>query len=65
MTVTDATGTFTIRDLPADVYIVTAELTDGARQQTMTHPPVEVKEGEETKIVEPLKMFQMNRGFGG
>lgn len=65
MTVTDATGTFTIRDLPADVYIVTAELTDGARQQTMTHPPVEVKAGEETKIVEPLKMFQMNRGFGG
>lgn len=65
VSVTDQNGDFIIRDLPPGSYAVTAELTNGGDTQTITHRPMQVKAGEETKFAQPVTLFNMHRGFGG
>jgi hypothetical protein len=55
---TDAKGAFTIKNLPADEYVITAM----NRNESGSVQPVEVKAGAETKLPKPIKLFPMALG---
>jgi len=55
---TDAKGAFTIKNLPADEYIVTARNSD----ESGSVQPVVVKAGAETKLPKPIKLYPMALG---
>ena len=63
-TVTDANGNYIIKDLVPGTYVVSANLATKTNKQSITHLPVEVKAGAETKIVEPMTMFSTGLGIG-
>jgi hypothetical protein len=61
---TDDKGAFTIKDLPPGIYIVGALLTvTRANEQSGSMQPVEVKQGAQADLPNPIKLVR--EGLGG